>query len=432
MSIDIVVTVIFLFILLMMGTFFSAAEMAFSALNRARLKSMLDGGNKRAALALKLSDRFDELLSTMLICNNLVAITAATLAAVLFVRLIPEYGAIISTIVVSIVVIVFTDIFPKTIAKEAPEATAIFCSPVALLLMTLLKPINIILSKWKAHLSRIFMSKSKEDEDAERGFRGQALLYMVEEAEQEGAINEEDSLLISNAIEFNDLKAEDILTPRVNIIGISKDSSIDSTAEIFMESGYSRLPVYEESLDNITGLIHIRDFIKCVGHNHQSLDSIITPAVYTVTSAKVTELFKLLQKKKSHMAIVTDEYGGTEGIVTMEDILEQLVGDIWDENDEVVEEFTPVNENDEESNGRSYKVLCTTDIDKMFEFFDMDEESDVSTVSGWIMDQLGRTPEEGDTFTYEKLVVTVTKADGRIADECIIAVVPESSDIDDE
>ena len=421
MNADIILTMSFLILLLIMGTFFSAAEMAFSALNRARLKSMLENGNKRAALALKLSDRFDELLSTMLICNNLAAITAATVAAVLFVRLIPEYGAYISTFVVSIIVIVFTDIFPKTIAKEAPESTAIFCAPVALLLMTILKPINMILSKWKAHLSRVFMSRAKEDEDTERGFRGQALLYMVEEAEQEGAINEEDSLLISNAIEFNDLKAEDILTPRVNIIGISKDSSIDETAERFMESGYSRLPVYDESLDNITGVVHIRDFIKCVGHNHQSLDSIITPAVYTVTSAKVTELFKLLQKKKSHMAIVTDEYGGTEGIVTMEDILEQLVGDIWDENDEVVEEFIPIVDNDE-GTPTSYKVLCTTDIDRMFEFFDMDEKSDVSTVSGWIMDMLGRTPEEGDTFTYEKLHVTVTKADQRRAEECIITV----------
>jgi len=413
--------------LLLLGTFFSASEMAFSALNRARLKSMLDNGNKGAARALKLSDRFDELLSTLLICNNLVAIAAATIAAVLFVQLIPEYGALVSTVVVSVVVIVFTDIFPKTIAKEAPENTAIFCAPMVHFFMMILKPVNFILSKWKAGINRAFTSKSKEDEEAERGFQGQALLYMVEEAEQEGAISEEDSLLISNAIEFNDLKAEDILTPRVNIIGISKDSSIDSTAEKFMESGYSRLPVYDESLDNITGVVHIRDFIKCVGHNHQSLDSIITPALYTVTSAKVTELFKLLQKKKSHMAIVTDEYGGTEGIVTMEDILEQLVGEIWDENDEVIEEFTPTGEHD-----YSYKVLCTTDIEKMFEFFDMDEKPDVSTVSGWIMDQLGRTPEVGDTFTYEKLKVTVTKADQRRAEECIITVMPEGWSEDDE
>ena len=424
---DIILTIILLVILLMMGTFFSASEMAFSALNRARLKSMLDNGNKGAARALKLSDRFDELLSTLLICNNLVAITTATIAAVLFVQLIPEYGALISTVVVSIIVIVFTDIFPKTIAKESPEATAIFCAPIVHFFMTILKPVNIILSKWKSGISRAFTNKSKEDEEAERGFQGQALLYMVEEAEQEGAISEEDSLLISNAIEFNDLKAEDILTPRVNIIGISKNSSIDSTAEKFMESGYSRLPVYDESLDNITGVVHIRDFIKCVGNNHQSLDSIITPALYTVTSAKVTELFKLLQKKKSHMAIVTDEYGGTEGIVTMEDILEQLVGDIWDENDEVIEEFTPTGEHD-----YSYKVLCTTDIDKMFQFFDMDAESEVSTVSGWIMDQLGRTPEEGDSFIYEKLKVTVTKADQRRAEECIITVMPKDWEKNEE
>jgi len=415
MDADIVLTLIFMISLLILGGFFSATEMAFSALNRARLKSIVDGGGKRAALALKLSDRFDELLSTILICNNLVAITTATMAAVLFIRIFPIHGALISTIVVSVIVIIFTDIFPKTLAKEAPENAAIFFAPMALFFMTILKPVNIVLSKWKTHLSRAFMKRAKEDEDTERGFRGQALLYMVEEAEQEGTINEEDSLLISNAIEFNDLKAEDILTPRVNVVGLAKGSSIDDAAALFMESGYSRLPVYDESIDNITGVVHIRDFIKCVGHKHETLDSVITPAIYTVTSAKVTELFKYLQKKKSHMAIVTDEYGGTEGIVTMEDILEQLVGDIWDENDEVIEEFTPQGDN-------SHKVLCTADIDKMFEYFDMEDESEASTVGGWIMDELGRMPEVGDTFTYGKLEVMVTKADQRHVEECIVTV----------
>jgi len=423
MDAELIRTTIFLIALLMMGAFFSAAEMAFSALNRARLKSIVDSGTKgrRAALALKLTDRFDDLLSAMLICNNLVAITTATVATVLFIRLFPIYGAYISTVVVSAVVIVFGDIFPKTLAKEAPESVAIFCAPVAFFIMTLLKPINMILGKWKSHLSRVFMSRTKEDEDIERGYGNQALLYMVEEAEQDGTINEEDSLLISNAIEFHDLKAEDILTPRVNIIGIPAGSTIDEAAGIFMASGYSRLPVYDESIDNITGIIHIRDFIKCVGHNHQSLDSIITPAVYTVMSAKITELFKLLQKKKSHMAVVTDEHGGTEGIVTVEDILEQLVGEIWDESDEVIEEFIPL------PNG-SHKVLCAADIEKMLEYFDMEEETEVSTVSGWIMDQLGRTPEQGDTFTYKQLHVTVTKADHRRAEECIIKVVEASGD----
>ena len=422
MDADIILTSVFLVILMLMGSFFSATEMAFSALNRARLKSIVDGGSKRATLTLKLSDRFDELLSTMLICNNLVAITTATVAAVLFIRMFPIHGALISTVAVSVIVIVFTDIFPKALAKESPESVAIFCAPAAFFLMTLLKPINAILAKWKAHLSRVFMSGTKEDEDTERGYGNQALLYMVEEAEQEGTINEEDSLLISNAIEFNDLKAEDILTPRVNIIGIPAGSTIDEAAAIFMESGYSRLPVYDESIDNITGVVHIRDFIKCVGHNHQTLDSIITPAVYTVMSAKITELFKLLQKKKSHIAVVTDEYGGTEGIVTMENILEQLVGEIWDENDEVIEEFTPL------PNG-SHKVLCAAAIEKMFEYFDMDDESEVSTVSGWIMDQLGRTPEEGDTFVYNKLEVAVTKADQRRAEECIITVLAGEDEV---
>ena len=418
-----------LIFLLMLGTFFSASEMAFASLNRARIKTIAESGGKRgkrAALVFKIYEtRFDELISTLLICNNTVAITSATVSVALFVRLIGEWGYLVSTVIISAVVILFTDIFPKSMAKEQPEKVALFCAPFVRLLMTLLKPINIGFLKMKNSLSPKLVRAEEDTPDEEQNLLGQELIFMVEEAEKGGAINQEDSLLITKAIEFNDLSAWDILTPRVNIESIPMGASIDEIAKRFMNCGYSRMPVYEDSLDNIRGIVHIRDFLKCTASNEGgpplTLEDIITPAVFTVTSARVTDLLKLFKKEKNHMAIVTDEYGGTEGIVTMEDILEELVGDIWDENDEIIEEIVPLENN-------KYKVLCTAYIDTVFEYFDIDGESESNTVSGWIMDMLRRTPEEGDNFTYENLKVTVTKADSRRAEECLVELISEETE----
>ena len=417
MYMGVIYTTLVLIALLAMGTFFSAAEMAFASLNRARIKHMAESGDKRAKLVLKLYERFDELISTLLICNNGVALTTATVSAFLFVRLIGEAGPIVSTIVITIVVVVFTDDLPKSMAKQTPEKVALFSAPILRVLVTVLKPINFLMVKWKTRISEKFISKNRKDESGgeERGFRGEELLYVVEEAEQEGTITEEDSLRISNAIEFNDLLAEDILTPRVNIVGIPKGSGTKDMAEIFLDSGYSRLPVYEETIDNIIGVVHIRDFLKCTINETTSLDDIMAPVVYTTLGTPVSELFKMLQKEKSHLAIVADEYGGTEGLVAMEDILEQLVGDIWDENDEIVEEFVSLGNN-------RHKVTCTAAIDKMYEYFDLEGESESSTVGGWIIDMMKQIPKKGDSFTYENLTVTVTKADQKRAVECIVEV----------
>ena len=412
-----------LLVLFTFGTFFSAAEMAFASLNRARIKNLAEGGGRRGRRAAQVSDlyenRFDEVISTLLICNNIVAITAATVAAALFARLSPEWGYLISTVAVSAVVIVLTDIFPKSMSKEQPERVAIFVVPMVRFLMTLLKVVNIGLMRIKDRLSTRFMSREGDAADEEQNLRGQELIFMVEEAEKEGAFNEEDSLLITNAIEFNDLQAWDIITPRVNIVSIPIGASVDEIAAQFLKSGYSRMPVYEDSLDNIRGIVHIRDFLKCTagadGEPPVTLKDIITPALFTVTSARIPELLKLLKKQKCHMAIVSDEYGGTEGIVTMEDILEQLVGDILDENDDVVREIVPLGDG-------KHKVLGTGSVVAMFEHFDVKGESESNTVCGWIMDMLRRIPEEGDTFDYETLRVTVTKTDGRRAEECMVEV----------
>jgi CBS domain containing-hemolysin-like protein len=423
------ISVVSLAVMMCFGAYFSASEMAFSSLSRVRINSLAEGGGKhgrRAQLVVNLYEtRFDEVISTVLICNNFVAITAATVSASLFVRLIPEFGYVISTVVIAAIVILFTDILPKSTTKETPEKVALFVAPSLLVFMTLLMPINKGIIKLKNNFSAKIAAKKEEESEAPQTLLEQELIFMVEEAETDGIINEDDSQLITNAIEFNEVSVWDVLTPRVKIASIPINSSIEEVAELFLESGYSRMPVIENSIDEIRGIIHLRDFLKCMAtsesENPIAILDIITPAVYTVTGAPITDVLTLLKKEKSHMAIVADEYGGTEGLVTMEDILEELVGEIWDENDEVFEDFESLDET-------KHKILGTASIDKMFEYFDMEADSESNTVGGWIMDMLHRIPEEGDSFTFKKLHVTVTKTNGRRAEECEISVVPEDTE----
>ena len=421
-----------LIVLLLLGTYFSATEMAFASINRARMKNIAENGGKRGKRAAKVAhmfeNQFDEVISTLLICNNLVAIAAATVSVALFIRLMGDWGYFVSTVVISAIVIVLTDIFPKTFAKESPENVILSCAPFLRFLMAFLKPINWSIVKMKNGLSTKFAKKDEENEEDEQALLEQEIILMVEEAEKDGNMDEDDSLLITNAIEFNELNAWDIITPRVEIVSIPITADKAYISQQFLESGYSRIPVYEDSLDNIKGVIHIRDFLRYLatdtGENALEIEDILSPAVYTVTSALIKDLLKLMKKEKSHIAIVSDEYGGTEGIVTMDDILERLVGDIWDENDEVVEEFTDVGKN-------KHKILCTAYINDMFDYFDVKGESESNTVGGWIMDMLRRIPEKGDVFDFENLRVRVTKADQRRALECVVEVLEEENDEDE-
>ncbi|MCL2577704.1 MAG: hemolysin family protein [Defluviitaleaceae bacterium] len=423
------ISVISLVVLLSFGAYLSAAEMAFASLSRARINNLAESGGKRGRRAQLVVDlyetRFDEVISTVLICNNFVAISSATISAALFARLMPEYGYLISTFVVATVVILFTDIFPKSTTKENPEKVALSVAPSINVLMTLLMPVNKGIIKLKNRFSSKISADGEDTETAPQERLEQELIFMVEEAETDGIINEDDSQLITNAIEFNEVSVWDVLTPRVKIASIPINSSVDEVAGLFLRYGFSRMPVIENSIDEVRGIIHLRDFLKCIASsdskNPVTLADIITPAVYTVTGAPITEALKLLKKEKSHMAIVADEYGGTEGLVTMEDILEELVGEIWDENDEVFEDFQKLSES-------KHKILGTAAIDKMFEYFDIEAESESITVGGWIMDTLRRIPAEGDSFIFEKLNVTVTKTNGRSAEECEVEVMTENKE----
>lgn len=403
--------ILFLALLILGSAYFSATETAFSALNKIRIKNLANDGDKRAKLTLELSENYDKLLSTILIGNNIVNITATSVATVLFVRYMGDVGATVSTAVMTVLVLIFGEISPKSLAKESPESFAMFSAPILRVMLIILSPLNFLFMLWKKLLSKIF--KVKED----RGITEEELITIVEEAAQDGGIDVQEGELIRSAIEFDDIEVVDVLTPRIDIEAVPDSADTDEIKEVFKRSGYSRLPVYEGSTDNIIGVINQKDFYN--RNDGESVKSIIKPVIVTTESTKISRLLKLLQKQKSHMAVVTDEYGGTLGIVTMEDIIEELVGEIWDEHDEIINEFEQIEEN-------KYRIVCSANLTKMLKLFNKDEEFDMSTVSGWVIFEFGGIiPNKGDSFDYENLHVVVTKTDKRRVLEVIVEAMPE-------
>ncbi|MBQ9960898.1 MAG: HlyC/CorC family transporter [Firmicutes bacterium] len=401
MTYDIIIIAICVFF----SAYFSATETAFTSLNRIRLKNMANDGNQKAREVLELSENYDSLLSTILVGNNIVNIALSSTATVLFIGLYPKYGATIATAVATIVVLIFGEISPKSLAKEHPEKFAMFAAPFIKLLMVILKPINYLFSLWKKLLAKVFNA------DGSRPITEDELLTIVEEAETEGGIDEGQSELIQNAIEFNNLEAWDVLTPRVDIMAIEVDEDEDEVAKMFLETGFSRLPVYEDDLDNIVGVLNQKDFHNHIKGGRAAISEWVKPVIFVAGSMRIAQLLRKLQTVKTHIAIIVDEYGGTSGLVTMEDIIEELIGEIYDEHD-AVELQDIVQQQD-----GSYRVLCGTNIDKMFDYFDVEEEIDATTVNGWVVLQLDKLPSVGDHFVYKadykEFDVTVTKADPR-------------------
>ena len=386
---------------IIMSAYFSATETAFSSLNRVRMKSLAEKGNKRAALVLRLSENYDSLLSTILIGNNIVNITSTSVATVLFVRLLgEERGSSLSTLVMTIVVLIFGEVSPKSLAKEVPENFALFSAPILRVLVVILSPANFLFGQWKKLLSLIFKFSR------ENGITEEELLIMVEEAKQDGGIDEQEGTLIRSAIEFSDLTAEDVLTPRIDVAAVPADATQEEIADIFTETGFSRLPVYRENVDNIVGIIYQKDFYNQIYHTERKLEEIIRPALFIAMGKKVGQLLKELQQKKMHIAVVLDEFGGTAGIVTLEDILEELVGEIWDEHDKVVQEVEQISD-------REYLVMGSANVEKLFERLGKEREFDVLTVSGWVMEVAEKIPAAGEQFRFEDLEITVLEMDDK-------------------
>lgn len=384
-----------------MSAYFSATETAFSSLNKTRLKALSEKGNKKADLALSLEEKYDKLISTILTGSNIVNITLASIGTLMFVKIMQgdqDAGATLSTVVVTVTVLIFGEITPKSIAKDNPEKFAMFSAPSLHALMVVLTPINFLFSQWKKLISKIF--KVSEDTKMSQ----EELLLLVEEVQQEGSIDESEGELLKNAIEFRDQVAEDILTHRTDLEAVSVDTDKEEVARVFTQSRFSRLLVYEENIDNIVGVLNIKDFYMNSGITDKPLQEVMTPPIFIHQSEKIRDLLNQLRAAKTHIAVVIDEYGGTLGIVTMEDILEELVGEIWDEHDEVQESFKMLSEN-------TYLADCMVNLDEFADCFDVEIESESVSLGGWVMEQLGGIPEVGENFTYENLHITVTELD---------------------
>lgn len=384
--------------LVVMSSYFSATETAFSSLNKTRLKTLAEKGNKKAELALRLSEEYDKLISTILIGNNIVNIVLASIGTVMFVELYGNMGATISSVVVTVVVLIFGEITPKSIAKDAPEKFAMFSAPIINFFIYLLTPVNFIFTQWKKLLSLVV----KIEENAKMS--QEELLMLVEEVQQEGSIDDDEGDLIRNAIEFTEQEAGDILTHRVDLEALPITAEKTEIARLFAKTQFSRLLIYDENIDNIIGVVHLKDFFTEDGITKKDIRDIMAKPLFIQKFEKINDLLKLLQKNKSHVAVVIDEYGGTLGIVTMEDILEELVGEIWDEHDEVVENFKELGEN-------TYSVDGSVSFDDFCDFFDIEDETESVSVGGWAMEHLGKLPQNDDSFIYENLKIVITDTD---------------------
>ena len=403
-----------IFVLLVLSAYFSATETAFTSLNRIKIKNMAGEGNGKAKRVLNLEERYDTLLSTILVGNNIANIATTAIATVLFVKLYGYYGPTIATVVITLTVLIFGEISPKSLAKEYPEKFAMFSAPLMQLLMNVFTPVNWVFSKWKLLLRLIFKVNT------DRAITEEEIKTLVEEAATEGSIMSEQGELIQNAIDFNELEAWDVLTPRVDIKAVEIGDTKKDVAALFKDSGFSRMPVYEDDLDNILGVLNQKDFHNFISGTRKTIADYVKPVVFVAGSMKCANLLKKLQANKTQIAVVVDEYGGTEGLVTMEDIIEELVGEIYDEHDAIeTEGIIPLRDG-------SYRVSGSTNVEKMFEHFGEEADLEATTVNGWLVLQIDKMPESGDTFEYDTgrkiFKGKVTKANTRKALEINLKV----------
>ena len=413
-----------LVILVGFSAFFSASETAFSSLNQIRLKSRAEDGDSSAARVLAMAEQYDKLLSTILIGNNIVNLAAASIGTILFTQMLgAERGATVSTIVLTIIVLIFGEVTPKSLAKEMPEKVATAVSPFLVLLMSLMTPLTWLFTQWKKLLGH-FVHSGEADTITEG-----ELMTMVSEAENDGELTDRESELIRSAIEFDDVEVEEILTPRVDVVAVEDDIPLEELAQTFAESGYSRLPVYHGTIDNIIGVVHEKDFYIARLKKATKIDDLVVPTLYTTGSTQISQLLRTLREQHHHLAVVVDEYGGTEGIITLEDILEELVGEIWDEHDEVTEDFR------KQSDG-SWLVSGSASVDDLYEELDLPEEEDIdsNTVNGLVQEKTCHLPKVGDRFTLGEYDGVVTRtAKRRVTEVRLTPAAPaEDAEKDDE
>lgn len=414
-------SVILFFICIILSAFFSASETAFTSLRVAKLKTRLKDGDKKVKKTLEINKKYDDLLSAILIGNNIVNIGSSAIATLFFVKIFPVYGALVSTVATTILLLILGEITPKLIAKIMPESLAIkFTKPLSFM-MIILKPVIWTLSQWQK-LIRKFVKVNIDHSISE-----EELLTYIDEAKVGGSIEDDEHVLVKAAVEFDDVSVSSILIPRVDIIGVEINDTDEEIEKIFDEYSYSRLIVYEETVDKVLGIILERDFHKYLrrkqkGEPDLTINSIISDILYIPGMLKLSELLKLMQKEKKHMAAIIDEHGGLEGIVTMEDILEELVGEIWDESDEIESEIKVLERN------KIYEVSGRCSLDKIFEFLKISdaEEYNSNTIAGFVVEILDKMPHFGDSFVFENFRFTVKEVEGNRIEKVVIKKINRS------
>ncbi len=394
-------------ILVLCYSFFSASETAFSSLNKIKLKALANAGNKRAEKTYELAEDFPKLLTTILVGNTIVNVVSASLATVLFTNLLGGKGVSVSSVVMTLIIMIIGEVLPKNIAKYIPEKTAMSFTPILRLLTWLFTPLTFIFR----YVEKIFLKFFGKYPDT---YSADEIITMVEEANEEGDIEDHEADLITNALEFNDLDVGEILTPRIDVIAIDVDEDTIEEIELkYRDSGFSRLPVYEDNIDNIIGVLIEKDFYyHLLYEKSTNIREILKEVIFTSPQVKISSLLKQFQTSKTHMAVVVDEYGGTQGIITMEDILEELVGEIYDEHDRVIEYYKKLDDG-------SYLVKADVDYEDMFEHFgiELDEEYEFNTTSAWVIDMLDKIPVKGDGFDFRNMHIEVTDADFKKVNE---------------
>ncbi len=394
-------TLVFIILLILASSFFSASETAYTSANKIRLRSLADSGKKSAERALKIINRYDKTLTTILVGNNIVNILTSSLATVMCIALWGDNGSLISTVAVTIVVLIFGEILPKTLAKAHAEKFACAISGIMNFLMIIFTPLSAFFLLLQKLATKLFCKNSKEVSMTE-----QELIHIIEEIEDEGVLEEQESNLVRSALTFDETLVSSILTPRVNVVAIEINSDIEKVKEIFMREEYSRIPVYEKTIDHIIGVVTQKDlFENLVLKKPFYLRDIMQETLYIPSLSKISDVLKQMQKRKIHLAVVVDQYGGTEGIVTLEDVIEELVGEIYDESDEIKAPVSFINDKSFEVGGD----LSQNDFNRYFENRGDGYRihSDSNTVGGWIFELFGKIPEEGEIVTTEDFRITV-------------------------
>ena len=414
-------------VLLLLSAFFSSTETAFSSVSKIRLKNLADNGNKKAKTALYVAERYSKALTTILVGNNIVNIANSALATVFFVNIFGEApGTVISTVVITIVVLIFGEVLPKNIAIDNAEKICITFAPVLKFLMVLLTPLSIILMG----INKLYKKLARNSNHQEPSVTEDELKYIIESIEEEGVLEQQESELVQSALEFDEKTAEEILTPRVDMVAIDIDDPVEEITELVLKERYSRIPVYRDNIDKIIGVLHTRDYLEALVNNNEkpNIEAMLQPAHFIYKTKKLSALLADFKYNKIHLAVVTDDYGGILGIVTMEDLLEQIVGEIWDEDEEVEKMSLKISDN-------KYEVSGDMPISDMLELFDKPTkyiETESNSVGGWALEQLANIPEPGEQFTYKELEITIREVlDQRIL-SMIIVYTPSETEEDEE